>query len=145
MTNPVPKTAMTMREIRHQLGHPVPPPGVPDAEVLPVRFVVSSVPEGHNARHAYTINVHYRGEGMYSVGHGLAYADGDGAWSYEPSRSGEDDEHDADGLTWIAAHRFELTTALRLARRLAPTLTVRGRSVADVLADGSPTAEGTQR
>jgi hypothetical protein len=131
-----PKPAMTMREIREQLGHQVPPPGVPDAAVLPVRFVVSSVPEGHDARHAYTINVQYRGEGLYTVGHGLAYADAEGAWSYEPGRS-EDDEPDAVAVDWIAAHRFDLTDALRLARRLAPTLTVRGRSVADVLAEGA--------
>jgi hypothetical protein len=132
------KPAMTMREIREGLGHEVPPPGVPDAEVLPVRFVVSSVPEGHDDRYTYTINVQYRGEGLYSVGHGLAYADADGAWGYEPGRSSEDDEHD-DAATpdWIAAHRFDLTDALLLARRLAPTLTVRGRSVADVLAEGA--------
>jgi hypothetical protein len=67
----------------------------------------------------------------------LAYADAEGVWSYEPDRSFEDDERDGAALAWIAAHRFDLTAALRLARRLAPTLTVRGRSVADVLAEGA--------
>jgi hypothetical protein len=138
MTSQPERPAMTMREIRDALGHQVPPHGVPDPEVLPVRFVVSTIPEGHDDRYTYTINVQYRGEGLYSVGHGLAYADADGVWSYEPGRSSEDDERDDDTtLDWVAAHRFDLTAALRLARRLAPSLTVRGRSAVDVLTEGA--------
>lgn len=43
--------------------------------------------------------------------------------AYEVSR--EDD--------WLAAHRFDLDTALKLAREAAPHVTVNGRTVADAL------------
>jgi hypothetical protein len=32
---------------------------------------------------------------------------------------------------WLAAHRFDLDTALRLAQAAAPTVTVNGRTAAD--------------
>lgn len=131
-----PRPAQTMREIRERLGHVQ--PGIPAPTVLPTAYVVSCLPEGHDDRYTYTINVQYRGDDRYAVRHGMSYANGEGAWSYEPGRGSEDDElDDAAELDWIAAHRFELSDALRLARRLAPTLAVRGRTVADVLAEGA--------
>ena len=124
-------SAMMMREIRKQLGHSVPPPGVPEAEVLPTVFVVSCLPEGHDDRFTYTVRVQYRGKGKYTVRNGLRYADAEGAWLYEP----DFDEGDSAEEQWFAARRFDLDDALRLARQLAPTLTYGGRTVADVLAE----------
>jgi hypothetical protein len=100
---------------------------VPESIVTPTSYVVSCLPEAHPDRYVYTINVQYRGEGQYAVCHGLAFADADGTLSYEAGRP---------SIDWLDAHRFGLDEALELARRLAATLTVDGRSVADVLAEG---------
>ncbi|MGW8679589.1 hypothetical protein ACWGNN_00720 [Streptomyces sp. NPDC055817] len=126
-----PKPAMTMREIRKQLGHSVIAPGTPDVEVLPTAYVASCLPEGHDERMEYTIRVEYRGRGKYVVRYRLKYADADGAWDCDPNF----DEDDAAEEQWRKAHYFGLTDALRLARQLAPTLTYHGRTVADVLAE----------
>jgi hypothetical protein len=48
----------------------------------------------------------------------------DGEWDYEPLPSSREDE-------WLATHRFDLETALRLAVELAPTITVNGYTVTD--------------
>ena len=123
--------AMTMREIREVLGHPVPPSGIPEPSVRATAYVVSCLPEGHEERGQFTVNVQHRGDGRYVVRQGIRQYGTDGTWSYEPD-FGEDDEAEEE---WLAAHRFDHDTALKLARDLAPTLTYRGRTVADALAD----------
>lgn len=125
------KPAMTMREIRDRLGHQTPPPGIPEPTVQATRYVVSCLPEGHDDRWTYTIRVQYRGNGLYAVLFGLKYYGTDGRWEYEPDWP----EVDSDGQeAWLAGHLFDHDTALRLAKELAPTLTYRGRTVADALA-----------
>jgi hypothetical protein len=126
-----PRPAMTMREIREGLGHPVPPPGIPESTVQATGYVVSCLPEGHDDRWTFTVQVPHRGNGLFAVKHGLRYYGTDGTWSYEPDFGEDDAAEDA----WLKAHRFDHDTALRLARQLAPTLTYRGRSVADALAE----------
>jgi hypothetical protein len=103
------------------------------ATVLPTRYVVSSLPEGHEDRYTFTINVHYRGYGRYAVQQGLRYYGTDGTWSYEPEFDEDDQAEDA----WLAEHRFDHDAALKLARELAPTLTYRGRTVADALKESA--------
>lgn len=128
-----PKPAMTMREIREHLGHVK--PGEPEPTVLPTAYVVSCLPLGHEDRLTYTINVVHRGDGLYAVKRNLRFADANGAWEYEPGWP--EDGSEADALAeekWLEEHRFDHDTALRLARELAPTLTYRGRTVADALA-----------
>jgi hypothetical protein len=51
--------------------------------------------------------------------------DASGAWDWEPSPSGREDD-------WLAAHRFTLEQALELARAAAPHVTTNGLSPADV-------------
>lgn len=100
-------------------------PTVPAATVQPTRYEVSCLPEGEDRRH-FALTVEYRGADRWAVArHGQCLA-ADGTWSYEPSPSNREDE-------WIAAHRFDLDTALRLAREAAPLLTVNGYTVSDAL------------
>jgi len=137
------KPAVTMREIREGLGHTVPPPGIPEPVATPTRYVVSCLPEGHDDRYTYTVQVEYRGEGWWSVRCRGQYLAADGtrspgfAWSLgpdEPATEADMDAFDKEQAVWLAAHRFDHDTALRLAREQAPQLTYRGRTVADVLA-----------
>jgi hypothetical protein len=128
------KPAMTMREIRERLGYAT--PGIPDPIITATRYVVSCLPEGHDERWTYTVQVEYRNDDLYVVTQRLKFANAEGAWEYEPNWPEDGSEADAEDA-WLAAHRFDHDTALRLARRLAKTLTCRGRTVADVLADGA--------
>lgn len=135
MSQPEPRPAMTMRQIREGLGHVK--PGIPEATALPTTYVVSCLPEGHDARLAYTINVQYRGEGLYAiVRNALRFWGTDGTWQYKPNWDEDGGEAEAQAEEkWLAAHRFGHDEALRLARELAPTLTYRGLTVADALAE----------
>jgi len=125
---------MTMRQIREGLGHVK--PGQPEPFVQTTRIVVSCLPEDHDDRWTFTIQVEYRGNGLYAVRRNLRFADANGTWEYEPPSLEDGSEADARAEeAWREAHRFDHDTALRLARGLAPTLTYRGRSVADVLTE----------
>lgn len=101
----------------------------PEVYAIPTRYVVSALPEGHEDHWTYSLQVDYRGRGLYMVRRTLRFADTFGDWDYEP-----DVESDGHGK-WLAERSFDLDAALTLARRLASTLTYRGRSAADVLAE----------
>ncbi|WP_199572687.1 hypothetical protein [Streptomyces murinus] len=103
----------------------------PEPHVQPTAYVVSCLPEGHDDRWTYTIRIHYSGDGRFAIKHGIRHYSADGAWDYEPDFAEDDAAEDS----WRHAHSFHVDTALRLAKELAPTLTYRGRSVADVLAE----------
>jgi hypothetical protein len=124
-----PRRAMTMREIREQLGHVQ--PGQPEPIVQATGYVVSCLPEGHDDRWTFTVQVKYAGGDRWAVRHHLRHYSVDGTWEYEPDH-GEDD---AAETAWKQAHTFDHDTALRIAREVAPSLTYRGRSVADALAE----------
>lgn len=99
---------------------------VPEPVVRPTRYAVSCLPaDDVNARH-FTVWVAERGPDEWAVTSGVYCYDADGQVSYEPRVSEREDD-------WRARHRFDLGTALALAKRIAPTLTVNGYTVVDVL------------
>jgi hypothetical protein len=117
---------------------------LPEVIVQPTRIVVSCLPEGHDDRSTYTVQIEYRGDGLWSVKRRGQFVAADGttspgfAWSLGPDEPATEDDmaaFDEEQAVWLAAHRFDYDTALRLAVEQAPTLTYRGRSVADVLAE----------
>ncbi|MGW6741707.1 hypothetical protein ACWGDX_13430 [Streptomyces sp. NPDC055025] len=107
---------------------------LPELTVQPTGYVVTCLPEGHDDRWTFTIQVRYSGHDQWAIKHGIRHYGTDGTWSYEP----DFDEDDKAEAKWLAAHRFDHDTALKLARELAPTLTYRGVSVADALATPTP-------
>ncbi|MDX3343426.1 hypothetical protein PV409_36315 [Streptomyces sp. ME02-6979.5a] len=115
-------TDMTMRQIREALGHAA--PGIPDAIVQPTEYEVSILPEGDINRHVFAITVEYRGVDQWAITrHGMCLgSDGEWAEGTKPHDRGDD---------WLRAHRFDLTTALRLARMAAPHVVVNGHSALD--------------
>lgn len=98
----------------------------PEPTVRVTRYEVSCLPEGHDAKFAMTINVEYRDRGLWAVMHMGEALGADGEWDYEPSPSNREDD-------WLETHRFDLDTALRLAKEAAPKMTVNGYTVADLL------------
>lgn len=114
---------------------------LPEPTIQPTRYVVSCLPEDHEDRFLFTVQVRYRRDGLFSVEQRMRHYGLDGTWEYEPDFDEDGSEAEARAEeAWLVAHRFDLDTALRLAKELAPTLTYRGRSVADVLAESSAPA-----
>lgn len=116
-------------------------PTVPPAEVRPTRYRVSCVPEGLES-HPFEIIVEDRGNGRWAVTNRTRLLGADGTWSWgyqwrggdEPITEAAMDEYQRGHEAWLKAHRFDLDTALELARKAAPLLTVNGFTVLDALA-----------
>jgi hypothetical protein len=99
---------------------------VPEPAVRADRYTVNCVPEGVMDGGAFEITVEYRGRDRWAVlRHGCCLSAA-GAWEYEMRPSAREDE-------WLAEHRFDLDTALKLAREAAPLVTVNGFTVADAI------------
>ncbi|MFI9344973.1 hypothetical protein ACIG0D_27460 [Streptomyces sp. NPDC052773] len=122
MTQQTPGRAMTMREIREGLGHAQ--PGQPEPTVQATRYEVSLLPEGDINRLSFTINVEYRGGDRWAVVRHRQCMNAQGEWSWESVPSEREDE-------WLAEHRFDLDTALRLAKQAAPHVVVNGHTAAE--------------
>jgi hypothetical protein len=65
--------------------------------------------------------------GKWAVRRGKRCYDADGVWDWEPLPSSRTDE-------WLANYRFDLETALRIAKEVASEVKVNGYTVADALA-----------
>lgn len=117
------------------MTQPVDPVPAPDARpqgaeprVQPVEYEVCSLAGDDINSLSFTITVRYRGEGRWAVQRGEHSCLGaDGEWAQGVK------EYDR-GETWLNNHRFDLDTALRLAKEAAPKVTVNGYTVADALA-----------
>ncbi|MFF7335378.1 hypothetical protein [Streptomyces sp. NPDC008150] len=100
---------------------------VPSATVRAVEFTVNCVPGDDLDQHLFELRVQYRGNDRYAVIRGGDMCLGvDGTWDYGVK------EYDR-GDAWLNAHRFDLDTALRLAREHAPLVTVNGHTVTDAI------------
>jgi hypothetical protein len=119
MTEPT-QPAMTMREIRDRLGH-----NTPVATVQATEYVVSVLPDDDINRHVFAITVELRGVGQWAVTRHGSCLGADGTWDegVKPHDRGDD---------WLNTHRFNLDTALRLARGAAPHVVVNGRTATEV-------------
>lgn len=120
---------------------------LPEPTVTASRYLVSCLPEGHDDRYLFTITVEYRGNGRWSVKNRSQCLGADRSWSWGFRWTGGDDEpatsedmasFDKEQDAWLAEHRFDLETALRLAKEHAPRLMYRGYGVAAALAHPTP-------
>jgi hypothetical protein len=103
----------------------------PAAYIQATRYEVSLFPEDAEPRRHFTITIEWRGTDSWAVLDGPYCLGRDGEWEYEPLPSNRDDE-------WIAAHRFDLDTAQRLAKQAAPHLTVNGRTALEAYRRNPP-------
>lgn len=101
---------------------------VPEATVLATEYSVNCLDGEHLDNHLFEVRVQYRGAGRYAViRSGDLCLGADGTWDHGVK------EYDR-GDDWLNAHRFDLDTALRLAKEHAPLVTVNGHTVADAIA-----------
>lgn len=75
----------------------------------------------------WSLTVAWRGERKWAVTRFRYCLSADGEWDFEPSPSNREDN-------WLAAHRFDLETALRLAAEHAPKVTINGITALEILA-----------
>jgi hypothetical protein len=103
----------------------------PQVTVHPVRYIVTVLPEDFetcdDSWYMFVVTVQYRGGGKYAVYMGAYESNSlptalsaEGVWEMEGSREREDE-------AWLATHRFDLDTALDLARKAAPDVGVYSR------------------
>lgn len=117
---------------------------IPEPAVQPSGYLISCLPEGHDERFLFTVQCKYRGDGKWAVYNRSRLLATDGTWTFGFQWSGGNAEPATDeGLAsfdkeqeaWLADHRFDHDTALRLAKEAASKLTYRGYGVAEALAD----------
>lgn len=83
------------------------------------QYLVSVFPEGSVNRLHYDITVERRSPDRWAVCRMRWCLGADGEWEYEPLPSEREDD-------WLETHRFDLDTALRLAKEAAPGVVVNG-------------------
>lgn len=118
------------------------------AEIKPVRRVthyeVTCVPDSEEFGEGFAITVAYRGDGRWAVQNRGRWLGADGTWSWGYRREGEPREpvteeevgsFNRGAEAWLAEHRFDEETALRLADEAAPKMRVGPYTVADALAE----------
>jgi hypothetical protein len=105
-------------------GTPVPEPAATVGE-----YRVSCLPREHRNYRHFVVYVFEREPNRWVVRVNGEICDANGD-QIEPRLPLEDFE------AWAAKHRFDLDTALALAKRIAPTLIVNGYTVADALGMG---------
>lgn len=103
----------------------------PEVTVRTTRYTMSCLPDDDINSGLFSITVEERGQidgttrwAVCRLGQCLNRR---GRWDYEMQPSSRTDR-------WIAGHRFDLDTALRLAEKAAPLITVNGITVADAVA-----------
>ena len=102
-------------------------PNAPEPTVTAVEYTVNCLPDDDLDGHLFAIRVQYRGNDRYAVIRlGDLCLGSDGTWDHGVK------EYDR-GDDWLNAHRFDLDTALKLAKEQAPLVTVNGHTVTDAL------------
>lgn len=106
----------------------------PEPTVQATRYEVSLLAENDINRRHFTLFVEWRGEGRWAVTTGFRDClSAHGDWGHEPQPSERTDE-------WITANRFDLETAIALAKKHAPEITVNGHTAVDAWRRSRPTA-----
>jgi hypothetical protein len=88
-------------------------------------FTEADDPEHYIGLSSWTIEVAYRGRGLWGVLHRGFALGKDGTWDYESSPSNREDD-------WLGEHRWPLAEAQERALKAAPHVSVNGRTAAEV-------------
>jgi hypothetical protein len=95
--------------------------------VFPDRMANSKDRMAASEADTWSLTVAWRGQNRWSVMRFSECLGADGEWDWEAGPSSREDD-------WLAAHRFDLDTALRLAAEHAPKVTVNGITALEILA-----------
>lgn len=89
---------------------------IPEPTVKAIEYTVNCVPEDGDESHLFEIRVHYRGTNRWAVTRFDSCLGTDGTWAQGIKAYGRGDQ-------WLNDHRFDLDTALNLAKQAAPHVT----------------------
>ena len=113
---------------------------LPEAIARPSQYTVTCLPDRDQNTHLYEITVAERGGRHGQIWWAVCWMgrclDAEGEWDHEPIPSYREDD-------WLAAHRFDLDTALRLAKEAARRVEVNGFTVADAYARAQARSTGS--
>jgi hypothetical protein len=99
-----------------------------EPRVQATRYTVNCMPaDSAPDAHVFELTVEWRGHDRWAIIRHGECLDQDGNWSWERLPSSREDE-------WLARHRFDLDTALELAKQAAPLVNVNGLTPATALA-----------
>jgi hypothetical protein len=102
-------------------------PAVPEPSVQTTGYQLFWFPEDDPDAFVWSLTVEWRGGETWAVCHHRYCLSATGEWDFEV-RPSEREEG------WVAAHRFNLDTALSLAKEAGPKLNINGFTIADLLA-----------
>lgn len=94
---------------------------------MPTTYTISALPLEHEDALLYEITVEWRSADRWAVCRPKRCLGADGQWDWESIPSEREDE-------WLATHRFDRDTALRMAREAAPNVRINGRTAREVAA-----------
>lgn len=115
----------------------------PEPTVRVTQYSVCALPDGIPDRDMFTITVEPRGDSwaIKRGEHRTLGADGQWSWGYawpggdrEPASDAEWDDYHAGHTLWLAEHRFDEETAIKLAKEAALHISVNGWTIERVLA-----------
>ncbi|PRX91929.1 hypothetical protein [Allonocardiopsis opalescens] len=98
-----------------------------EVRVEPTRYTVSCLPEDFEGRDSWDLTVELRSPGQWAVCWRGECLSKSGRWSRERQPSARTDH-------WKRVYRHDLDTALALARKYAPRVTINGYTPAAALA-----------
>lgn len=110
---------------------------IPEPNLQATAYSVNCLPEDGIDSHVFEITVEYRGKNRWAVKRHSQCLAADGTWDWEMRPSEREDD-------WLDTHRFDLDTALRLAKEAAPLVTVNGFTVTDALRMAQQRTEATR-
>lgn len=100
---------------------------VPEPTIRPESYRVTWLPDDDPNVWTWSVTVEWRNKDSWAVCHGPYCLSESGEWEYELRPS---DRTPA----WERTHRFNLDTALALAKKAGPELNVNGLTIADLIA-----------
>lgn len=99
----------------------------PEPTVQVIQYAVCALPEEIEDRGLFEVRVEWRGRGLWAVARHQQCLSSSGEWDWEMRPSEREDE-------WLAEHRFDEETAIKLAKEASLRISVNGWTVEKVLA-----------
>lgn len=107
---------------------------MPEPVVYARTAMISCLPVDHDELYEFTVRIEPCATDRYAIKHLLRVWGSDTGWTMWPDAWGRDYDTES---AWWATHSFTWGEAEEIAKRLAPTLTYRERTIAAALDAGS--------
>lgn len=100
---------------------------IAEPTVQATQYTVCALPETIEDRYLFEVRVEWRGRGLWAVTRHQQCLSASGEWDFEMRPSEREDD-------WLAEHRFDEATAIKLAKEASLRVRVNGWTIEKVLA-----------